>query len=135
MKVQEILRAALVEVLQRGLTKEPLLDNEMITINYVDVSPDLKHVKFFFLPFNEKKKEDFLEAFKRANKVIRKEIGQRVHLKYVPTINFVFDNSITEVRKLDKIFASKKLKKISRDNICQRKKTPILMAGLYLTSL
>ena len=111
MKDQEILRAALVEVLQRGLTKEPLLDNEMITINYVDVSPDLKHVKFFFLPFNEKKKEDFLEAFKRANKVIRKEIGQRVHLKYVPTINFVFDNSITEVRKLDKIFASKKVKK------------------------
>ena len=110
-KVQEILRAALVEDLQRGLTKEPLLDNEMITINYVDVSPDLKHVKFFFLPFNEKKKEDFLEAFKRANKVIRREIGQRVHLKYVPTINFVFDNSITEVRKLDKIFASKKVKK------------------------
>ena len=111
MKVQEILRAALVEILQRGLTKEPLLDNEMITINYVDVSPDLKHVKFFFLPFNEKKKEDFLEAFRRANKVIRREIGQRVHLKYVPTINFVFDNSITEVRKLDKIFASKKVKK------------------------
>ena len=111
MKVQEILRAALVEILQRGLTKEPLLDNEMITINYVDVSPDLKHVKFFFLPFNEKKKEDFLEAFKRSNKVIRREIGQRVHLKYVPTINFVFDNSITEVRKLDKIFASKKVKK------------------------
>ena len=111
MKVQEILRAALVEVLQRGLTKEPLLDNEMITINYVDVSPDLRHVKFFFLPFNEKKREDFLEAFKRANKEIRREIGQRVHLKYVPTINFVFDNSITEVRKLDKIFASKKVKK------------------------
>ncbi len=111
MKVQEILRAALVEILQRGLTKEPLLDNEMITINYVDVSPDLRHVKFFFLPFNEKKREDFLEAFKRANKVIRREIGQRVHLKYVPTINFVFDNSITEVRKLDKIFASKKVKK------------------------
>ena len=59
MKVQEILRAALVEVLQRGLTKEPLLDNEMITINYVDVSPDLKHVKFFFLPFNEKKRKIF----------------------------------------------------------------------------
>ena len=52
MKVQEILRAALIEVLQRGLTKEPLLDNGMITINHVDVSPDLKHVKFFFLPFD-----------------------------------------------------------------------------------
>ena len=41
MKVQEILRAALVEILQRGLTKEPVLDNSMITITYVDVSPDL----------------------------------------------------------------------------------------------
>ena len=111
MKVQEILRAALVEVLQRGLTKEPLLDNGMITINHVDVSPDLKHVKFFFLPFDETKKEDFLKAFRRANKVIRKAIGQRVHLKYVPTVNFIFDDSITEVRNLDKIFASKKVKK------------------------
>ena len=41
MKVQEILRAALVEILQRGLTKEPLLDNEINTIKYLDVSPDL----------------------------------------------------------------------------------------------
>ena len=48
MKVQEILRAALVEILQRGLTKEPILDNSMITITYVDVSPDLKHAKFIF---------------------------------------------------------------------------------------
>ena len=51
MKVQEILRAALVEILQRGLTKEPILDNSMITITYVDVSPDLKHAKFIFFTF------------------------------------------------------------------------------------
>ena len=111
MKVQEILRGALVEILQRGLTKEPLLDNGMITINHVDVSPDLKHVKFFFIPFEELKKDEFIKAFKKANKTIRREIGRRVHLKYVPTVNFIFDDTITEVRKLDKIFSSKKVKK------------------------
>ena len=111
MKVQEILRGALVEILQRGLTKEPILDNGMITINHVDVSPDLKHVKFFFLPFEEFKKDEFIKAFKKANKTIRREIGRRVHLKYVPTVNFIFDDTITEVRKLDKIFSSKKVKK------------------------
>ena len=83
----------------------------MITINHVDVSPDLKHVKFFFLPFEELKKDEFTKAFNRANKTIRREIGKRVHLKYVPTINFIFDDTITEVRKLDKIFSSKKVKK------------------------
>ena len=110
MKVQEILRAALIDILQRGLTKEPILDNKMITITHVDVSPDLKHVKFIFLPFDEKKREDFIRGFKSANKKIRKEIAQRVQLKYVPSISFVFDDSISEIRKLDKIFLSNKVR-------------------------
>ena len=109
MKVQEILRAALVEVLQRGLTKEPVLDNSMITITYVDVSPDLKHAKFIFLPFDEEKKDDFIKSFKRANKRIRKEIAQRVQLKYTPNLSFVFDDTIKEIRKLDKLFSSSKV--------------------------
>lgn len=110
MKVQEILRAALIDILQRGLTKEPILDNQMITITHVDVSPDLKHVKFIFLPFDEKRREDFVKGFKGANKQIRKEIAQRVQLKYVPSISFVFDDSISEIRKLDKIFLSNKVR-------------------------
>ena len=67
MKVQEILRAALVEILQRGLTKEPILDNSMITITYVDVTPDLKHAKFIFLPFDEEKKDDDFAKMVNAN--------------------------------------------------------------------
>ena len=109
MKVQEILRAALVEILQRGLTKEPVLDNSMITITYVDVSPDLKHAKFIFLPFEEEKKDDFIKSFKRANKRIRKEIAQRVQLKYTPNLSFVFDDTIKEIRKLDELFSSSKV--------------------------
>ena len=109
MKVQEILRAALGEVLQRGLTKEPVLDNSMITITYVDVSPDLKHAKFIFLPFEEEKKDDFIKSFKRANKRIRKEIAQRVQLKYTPNLSFVFDDTIKEIRKLDELFSSSKV--------------------------
>lgn len=109
MKVQEILRAALVEILQRGLTKEPVLDNSMITITYVDVSPDLKHAKFIFLPFDEEKKDDFIKSFKRANKRIRKEIAQRVQLKYTPNLSFVFDDTIKEIRKLDELFSSSKV--------------------------
>jgi ribosome-binding factor A len=109
MKVQEILRAALVEILQRGLTKEPVLDNSMITITYVDVSPDIKHAKFIFLPFDEEKKDDFIKSFKRANKRIRKEIAQRVQLKYTPNLSFVFDDTIKEIRKLDELFSSSKV--------------------------
>lgn len=111
MKVQEILRAALVDILQRGLAKEPILDNSMITIIYVDVSPDLKHAKFIFLPFDEEKKDDFIKGFKRANKRIRKEIAQRVQLKYTPSLSFVFDDTIKEIRKLDELFSSNKVSK------------------------
>ena len=110
MKVQEILRAALVEILQRGLTKEPILENSIITITYVDVSPDLKHAKFIFLPFDETKKDEFVKGFNRANKRIRKEISQRVQLKYTPSLSFVFDDTIKEIRKLDDLFLSNKVR-------------------------
>ena len=83
LKVQEILRAALVEILQRGLTKEPILENSIITITY---------------------------GFNRANKKIRKEISQRVQLKYTPSLSFVFDDTIKEIRKLDDLFLSNKVR-------------------------
>jgi ribosome-binding factor A len=57
----------------------------------------------------KKKKDDFIKGFKRANKRIRKEIAQRVQLKYTPSLSFVFDDTIKEIRKLDELFSSNKV--------------------------
>lgn len=114
MRVQEILRAALNEILFRGESKNYILDENIITITHVDVSPDLRKAKFLFIPSDAKKIDKFTDAFNSAKKVIRKKIAEKVQLKYVPEISFHFDESINEIEKLDKIFSSEKVKNDTR---------------------
>ena len=62
-----------------------------------------------YIGFDEEKKDEFIKGFKSANKRIRKEIAQRVQLKYTPSLSFVFDDTIKEIRKLDELFSSNKV--------------------------
>ena len=74
MRVQELLRSAINEILQRGETQDRVLDDNPITITFVDVSPDLKNAKFLFIPMNNTNIRDFIEGFNSAKKRIRKKI-------------------------------------------------------------
>ena len=90
LRVQELLRSALNEILIRGESKNPILDNILITITYVDVSPDLRNAKFYIVPSDNNKIEIIIESFNESKKIIRKKIADKVKLKYVPEISFFF---------------------------------------------
>ena len=51
----------------------------------------------------------FIEGFNLAKKRIRKKIAERIKLKFVPEISFHYDDSIKDIEKIEKIFASKKV--------------------------
>ena len=109
LRVQELLRSALNEILIRGESKNPILDNILITITYVDVSPDLRNAKFYIVPSDNNKIEIIIESFNESKKIIRKKIADRVKLKYVPEISFLFDETINEIKRLDELFSSQKV--------------------------
>ena len=50
LRVQELLKSALNEILIRGESKNPFLDKILVTITHVDVSPDLRNAKFYIVP-------------------------------------------------------------------------------------
>jgi len=110
LRVQELLRSALNEILIRGESKNPILDNILITITYVDVSPDLRNAKFYIVPSDINKIEIVIESFNESKKIIRKKIADKVKLKYVPEISFFFDETINEIKRLDELFSSQKVK-------------------------
>ena len=110
LRVQELLRLALNEILIRGESKNPILDNILITITYVDVSPDLRNAKFYIVPSDINKIEIVIESFNESKKIIRKKIADKVKLKYVPEISFFFDETINEIKRLDELFSSQKVK-------------------------
>ena len=109
LRVQELLRSALNEILIRGESKNPILDNILITITYVDVSPDLRNAKFYIVPSDNSKIEIVIESFNESKKIIRKKIADKVKLKYVPEISFFFDETINEIKRLDELFSSQKV--------------------------
>ena len=110
LRVQELLKSALNEILIRGETKNPILDNIMVTITHVDISPDLRNAKFYLVPIETDKTDVIIKALNLSKKVIRKKIVDKVNLKYAPEISFYFDETINEVERLEKLFSSEKVR-------------------------
>ena len=109
LRVQELLKSALNEILIRGESKNSKLDNLLITITHVDVSPDLRNAIFYVIPSDVKKTESVINEFNISKKIIRKKIVDKVNLKYAPEISFFFDETINEVKRLDELFSSEKV--------------------------
>ena len=110
LRVQELLKSALNEILIRGESKNPILDNIMVTITHVDISPDLRNAKFYLVPIETDKTDVIIKALNLSKKVIRKKIVDKVNLKYAPEISFYFDETINEVERLEKLFSSEKVR-------------------------
>ena len=110
LRVQELLKSALNEILIRGESKNPFLDNILVTITHVDVSPDLRNAKFYIVPTTISDTEKIINALNVSKKIIRKKIVDRVNLKYAPEISFYFDETINEIERLDELFSSEKVK-------------------------
>tara|TARA_B100000242_G_scaffold56679_1_gene33945 strand:- start:905 stop:1303 length:399 start_codon:yes stop_codon:yes gene_type:complete len=110
LRVQELLKSALNEILIRGESKNPILDNILVTITHVDISPDLRNAKFYVVPLETDKTDVIIKAFNLSKKIIRKKIVDKVNLKYAPEISFYFDETINEVERLEKLFSSEKVR-------------------------
>jgi len=110
LRVQELLKSALNEILIKGESKNPILDNILVTITHVDISPDLRNAKFYVVPLETDKTDVIIKAFNLSKKIIRKKIVDKVNLKYAPEISFYFDETINEVERLEKLFSSEKVR-------------------------
>ena len=75
--------------------KDPRL-TAMVSVTDVKVTRDLRYAKVFVSIFgkNDEEKNNTFVALKNASGYIRKEIGQRINLRYNPQIIFELDDSI-----------------------------------------
>ena len=79
----------------RNEIKDPRL-TAMVSVTDVKVTPDQKYATVYVSIYgkdDEEKNNTFI-ALKNASGYIRKEIGQRINLRYNPQIIFEIDDSI-----------------------------------------
>jgi len=103
LRVGELIRRTLSEILIRGEIHDPDLNRMSITVSEVRATPDLRIATAFVLPLGGQGKEEALDALRRNRYEIRRAVTKALTLKVSPEIRFVIDETfdrMDETRRL-----------------------------------
>ena len=106
LRVGESLRHALSEILAREDFFESDLENVSITISEISVSPDLGNARVYTMPLGGQNSENVLPALNRLAPVLQREVAARVHLRRVPRLKFILDETFETAARLNVVFNS-----------------------------
>lgn len=93
LRVAELIRRTLAEVLARDETHDPDLARVPITVSEVRVSPDLKIATAFIMPLGGQDRDVVLKALARNRAELRHLISRGLTLKYAPDLRFRLDET------------------------------------------
>ena len=111
LRIGELVRHALAEMLARGDVHDPVIESHMITIPEVRMSPDLRHATIYVMPLGGHDAEAVIDAFERNKKFLRGEIAQRVKLKFATDLRFRIDDRFAEAERIDALLRSPNVKR------------------------
>jgi ribosome-binding factor A len=106
LRVGEVLRHALSEILVRGDIRDPDLNGVSVTITQVKPSGDMRHATVFCEPLGGKDADKIIAALNRHKTYLRGEMGHTIALKFTPELRFVEDKSFAEAEKIEHILKS-----------------------------
>ncbi|MGR3615013.1 MAG: 30S ribosome-binding factor RbfA [Paracoccaceae bacterium] len=104
LRVGELIRRTLSEVLARGDIHDPDLNRMSITVGEVRVSPDLKIATAFVLPLGGKGQDDVLKLLARNKGELRRYMGKKLGLKFAPDLRFRLDETFDRLDDTRRMF-------------------------------
>ena len=100
-RVGEEIRKELSELIAREV-HDPGIG--FLTVTQVKMTPDLQNARVYYTIIgDEKARKDTQRALNRATAFLRRQVGNRVRLKTVPTLEFFYDESIERQDRIEKI--------------------------------
>jgi len=112
LRVGEMLRHALADVLYRNEIRDPDLDGVSVTITQVKPSPDMRYATVYCEPLGGQNGKEIVAALNRHRGFLRGEMGKLISTKFTPDLRFVEDESFAEAEKIENILKSER---VSRD--------------------
>lgn len=107
LRVGEQVRHALTEIFQRGEVRDPLIEDCVISVNEVRMSPDLKIATVFVTALGRENMDPVIKALAQNAKFIRgRAAGTLHHMKYMPQFRFRADTSFDNFSKIDELLRS-----------------------------
>jgi ribosome-binding factor A len=107
LRVGEMVRHALVEVLQRNEIIDPLIETTVISVSEVRMTPDLKRATAYVTPLGVKNAEPVIAALNKHSRFIRGAVSPALRqMRSMPMIHFRADTSFDNFSKIDTILRS-----------------------------
>lgn len=105
LRAGELIRHALVDIMQRETLREPALDGVSVTLSEVRLSPDLKHAHVFAAPLGGERQQEVIEALNRVAPYLRGLLGKKIEMKYTPALIFKSDQTFAEAERIDALLS------------------------------
>ena len=74
---------------------------KFVTINEVRITNDLSYAKVYVTVLNDKYREITLKSLNQAKGFIRKQLANRIDIRHVPELEFIYDESIEYGNKIE----------------------------------
>ncbi|CCB67971.1 30S ribosome-binding factor RbfA [Hyphomicrobium sp. B1] len=111
LRVGELIRHKLSELLSRGEIHDDVLASHVITIPEVRLSPDLKLATVYVMPLGGNDVKPVIEALTRNKKYIRAEVAHTLNLRYAPDLRFREDETFEEATRIDRLLDSERVQR------------------------
>ena len=111
LRVGELIRRTLSEVLMRGDVHDPELNRLSVSVGEVRVSPDLKVATAYVLPLGGEGQEDAIAFLARNKGELRRMVGKKLDLKYAPDLRFRIDETFDRMDETRRLFAQDKVRR------------------------
>ena len=111
LRVGELVKQSLGELLIRDEAKIPSINSKLITVTEVRMTPDLKTARVYVIPLGGIEMKETVSVLTEYSHLVRKALSKRLDIKFLPKLTFVEDNSFEYAEKIENI-----IKKIKKDD-------------------
>ena len=118
LRVGELVKQNLGELLIRNEAKIPSINSKLITVTEVRMTPDLKTARVYVIPLGGTDTKETVRILTEYSHLVRKALSKRLDIKFLPKLTFVGDNSFEYAEKIERII--KEIK--DKDNEKQKKR-------------
>lgn len=103
LRVGELVRHALADMLTRGEVHDPVIEGHLITVPEVQMTADLRLATIYVVPLGGRDTDAVLAALERNKRFLRGVIARHVNLKFAPEIRFRIDGRFDEAERIEKL--------------------------------
>ena len=111
LRVGELIRRALSEILMQGVVHDPDLNRISVTVSEVTASPDLKIATAYVCPLGGAGGEDLISLLAKNKSEIRRSISKKLTLKYTPDLRFRIDETFDKMDETRRLFSQEIIKR------------------------